>query len=185
MARGTGELTGEIRALGGETFVAVRQGCAFSVGEGGLEPPTSCPQSRRATYCATPRNGPRGPAQRTREPNKRSGDASLLLHRRALPAERCEKPPTRTGENVLALASFRRRGGEGRRRIARSGCCLLTEDSVHLGTAGWADALRRAAPVGQVNFVTVKRALLAALHAVPLVIGHATPPRLPVSSWPG
>jgi hypothetical protein len=25
------------------------------VGEGGLEPPTSCSQSRCATYCATPR----------------------------------------------------------------------------------------------------------------------------------
>jgi hypothetical protein len=33
--------------------------------------------------------------------------------------------------------------------------------------------------------VTVERALLTALHAVPLVLGHATPPRLPVSSWPG
>jgi hypothetical protein len=37
------------------TLSSTRKGQPHLVGEGGFEPPTSCPQSRRAAGCATPR----------------------------------------------------------------------------------------------------------------------------------
>jgi hypothetical protein len=108
------------------------------------------------------------------------------VHRRAPPPDRgCT---TVSPSGVPRGSSDTRASSAGTVRPAldrASGRGLLAENPVHLGTACRAGALRRTTTVGQLNFVTLERPLLAALHAIPLVRSHcdSSSPSGPLQTW--